>query len=1120
MDLLPPRTGTQDDRRQAPGTHAPTRPAAIRLDPSQAAALDGALASPTSLILGAPGTGKTTLALEIAAAAVERQGLNPDEILVLSATRRGAGLLRDALAARLGMTVRGAVVRTAASAAFAILAKLAQSAGDPAPVLITGPEQDLALAELLAGHARGEGASVVWPATIPAETLALRGFREELRDLLMRSAERGLTPDDLADLGRRYGRPEWQAAGRLYDEYLSVMALRQLTPDSGARYDPAVVVDEAADVFEHWTGPGRPEWSLVIVDDYQEATAATARLCHALAAAGARLVLLGDPDTSAQAFRGATPALIGRAGAGQPPGAGIPSAARDEFGAETLVLDTVWRHGAELRTATQTVTQEIGSVGAVEHRRATARPAQSVEADGAVETVVLPSPALEEAHIAKTLRSEHLLHGTPWSQMVVIARSGSELLRLRRALTSASVPVTVLGADLPLRDEPAVRPLLGVLRAAVSGNVDVETVVELLTSPLGGIDAVALRRLRRALRGAELTAGGGRSSDTLLVELINDPEQVEQLPSDIARAPRRIIRMLAAGRAAMDAPGATAQTVLWALWAAADVAETWRSIAVNGGPGSARADRDLDAVMALFRSAEQFVDRVPQATALAFADFLQSQDLPADTLARQGAAAETVSLLTPAGAAGGEWEVVVVAGLQDGSWPDLRLRDSLLGSQALVDVLSGRSEDAATAGREARRSVLADELRAFAVAVSRATRRLVVTAASDTDHEPSVFVDLLTGDEDDDAGGEAGAAGADAPDVFAAPLDLRGVVATLRTELAEAVEAVEETGADPDGTTERATALAALLARLAVAGVGEADPRTWYGSAQVSSDEGLWSPDEQVMVSPSKVEQVHRCGLRWALESAGGTGANALSQSVGTLIHDIARELPSGGHAELAAELDRRWHELGLPEGWPATQTRRRADAMIMRLAEYYKDVTGDVVVEESFEVTVGRAVLRGAVDRLELSGEDSVRVTDLKTGKGIPTVPEGQTNPQLGAYQLAVEAGAFTSLPPGTRSVGAQLVFLSDGAKGTRRKQDAIGQDPENWARTLVEEAAEAMAGAAFTATENSLCSMCGVRRSCPLQSEGRQVVDLGLPETPPVHPQTTEPPAAPSAKLGEDRS
>ena len=56
-----------------------------------------------------------------------------------------------------------------------------------------------------------------------------------------------------------------------------------------------------------------------------------------------------------------------------------------------------------------------------------------------------------------------------------------------------------------------------------------------------------------------------------------------------------------------------------------------------------------------------------------------SQDLPADTLAAR-ARREAVAVLTPAGAAGREWDLVVVAGVQDGVWPDLRLRDSVLGA--------------------------------------------------------------------------------------------------------------------------------------------------------------------------------------------------------------------------------------------------------------------------------------------------------------------------------------------------------------------------------------------------------------------------------------------------------
>src|SRR5450756_3165588 len=86
-------------------------------------------------------------------------------------------------------------------------------------------------------------------------------------------------------------------------------------------------------------------------------------------------------------------------------------------------------------------------------------------------------------------------------------------------------------------------------------------------------------------------------------------------------------------------------------------------------------DRDLDAVLALFTAAEQFVDRLPQAPVSAFLDHLQSQELPADSLALRGDAGPAVELLTAAGAAGSEWDLVVVAGVQGGVWPDLRLRD-------------------------------------------------------------------------------------------------------------------------------------------------------------------------------------------------------------------------------------------------------------------------------------------------------------------------------------------------------------------------------------------------------------------------------------------------------------
>lgn len=758
----------------------------VRLDPTQRAVVERLTAPGTGalLVLGAPGTGKTTTAIEGVVAATDALGLAPDDVLVLVPTRRAAADVRDRLSARLRRTAGQPVVRTAASAAFSVLRARAAHLGEPPPTLISGPEQDLLLGELLAGHAAGDGVPLDWPATVPAQVLGLRSFRDELRDLLMRAAERGLRPEDLAARGRRHDRPEWVAAAHLYREYLDVTELRQSTPDAGDRYDPAVVVDEAAQALLAWDdelpGAPRPRWRLVVVDDHQESTAATARLLRVLADDGARLALFADPDEAVQTFRGASPALVGRA----------PVAGRGlgELGADRLVLGTAWRQGPALRGVTAAVTQEIGAVAGVAHRRATARgtgaatehgPSPAVEhrprgASGPGTTgpetagpdrstarvAILPSAPQEAAYVAHALRAAHLERGVAWDRMAVIARSGGQVASLRRALAGAAVPVSVLGSDVPLRDEPAVRPLLLALRCALDPSaLDAEAAVALLTSPFGGADAVGLRRVRRALRAEELAGGGGRASDALLVEMLGDPARTAALPAAVRRGPQRLATLLAAGRLAGLEPAATAQTVLWALWSAAGLAEPWRRAALAGGPAGARADRDLDAVLALFRAAETFVDRMPQSPPLAFVEYLESQDLPSDSLAAQGAAGGGRGA-DPAGAAGREWDVVVVAGVQDGTWPDLRLRDSLLGAQALVEVLAGRADDGRLDGAQARTAVLADELRSFAVATSRARRALLVTAVSDADEQPSPFVDLV---QSPDPGPGAGPDAAPAP---------------------------------------------------------------------------------------------------------------------------------------------------------------------------------------------------------------------------------------------------------------------------------------------------------------------------------------------------------------------
>ena len=1046
---------------------APPAPPEV-LDEAQAAIVAHGRGAGPLVVLGGPGTGKTTALVEAVVARVGRDGVPPDAVLVLAPSRTAAAALRDRISARLARTVTEPLSRTPHAYAFGLLRRARVLDGDVPPRLISGPEQDQILGDLLAGHADGVVRGPAWPPSVGEELRGLRGFRDELRDLLMRAVERGLTPGDLADLGVAHDRPDWVAAADVLGEYLDVTALA--TPGA---YDPAGIVDAATELLAADADllAGEHERRLLVVmDDAHEATAATFRLLDVLAGEGRDLLLAGDPDAATQTFRGARPALLADARHRFP--------GRDGAAAPVVVLRTVHRHGAALRAVARRVAERIGSAGAVAHRAA--RPAAGLP-DGppgsGAQVALLSSGSLEAAYVAQWLRRHHLEGGVPWGAMAVVVRSARSTQPLRRAMAAAGVPVAVPPAEVPVRDEPAVRPLRLAMRLSlIDAEPAAEDVAELLVGPVGGADPVALRRLRQALRAVEVSAGGGRASDDLLVEAVLAPGSLALLEPRVSAPARRVASVVTAGRAAAAAPGATAETVLWALWDAAGLAEPWRRTALRGGQAGARADRDLDAVVALFEAAERYVDRLPHVGPAGFLAYLEGQDLPSDTLAERAPDGEAVALVTAAGAAGREWDVVAVPGVQEGVWPDLRLRSSLLGAQALADLLDGRTGAGGGTVAAQRRAVLDDELRTFHVAVTRPRRHLLVTAVRSEDELPSGFVDLVDPLPDDVEVRPV----TDVPRSMTLPAlvaELRGVVTDLAAHPARRDEAARR------------------LAELAAAGVPGAHPDDWFGHAGLTDDRPLRADGQQVAVSPSKVEQFDRCALRWLLESSGGTAGSSVSQALGNLVHEIAQQVPDLDRAALAERLAATIGRLGLGDGWVDARQRERAHDMVTKLADYAAQARKAgrelLAVEQPVQVEVGRAVVRGQVDRVERDADGRLVVVDLKTGKSAPANAELARHAQLGVYQVAVEEGALDDVAPGRESGGALLVQLGTARKsaGVQDQRPLADDDDPRWARDLVERAADGMAGARFPASGNPLCRMCAVRRACPLQPEGRQV-------------------------------
>ncbi len=1091
------------------------------LDPDQQRVVDhpgGPL-----LVLAGPGTGKTTTLVETVVEQV-RRGRSPEQVLLLTFSRGAAQQLRERVTARLGSTTRGPVAMTIHAYAWALLRR--ELPGEPLR-LLTGAEQDLEIGRLLRGEV--EDGAVRWPADLrPA--LGLSGFRDELRDLLMRAQERGLGGPDLVALGRSRELPAWVAAGSFLDDYEARFDLdvqHQVIDQAGLVVAAAALLEQDARLRER----ERAAYKVVLVDEYQDTDPAQVRLLQALAGDGRDLVAVGDPDQSIYGFRGADVRgiLDFHEHFPQGPGGGPPV---------TVELRTSRRAGPALLAASRAVAGRLPAGRLGRGFRDLTADRSVVSDDGSVEVLLAGSATGEAALVADVLRRAHLVDGVPWSEMAVLLRSTPRALAgLRRGLLAAGVPVSVPVEELPLAEEPAVTALLGALSLALDpGSATEQDVLALLTGPLVGADALAVRRLRRALREQDRrmrddtlrAAGPGRvdvegdadrddGSHDVRADVSDDVSDVgrdgderggrgraedcgdtedrpqepvaaaelllaaaRQVPVRPGTGDRRalgpLLRLQGLLQAARDAQG-TAEQVLWAVWQRSGLADRWEQESVAGGARGARADRALDAVVALFETAGRFVDRLPHLGALALVADVLAQQVPGDSAHGRTSQAGSVRLLTAHAAKGLEWRLVVVAGVQEGVWPDLRMRGSLLATERLDELLQTSGEPA---GRvlDHRAERLVEERRLFYVAVTRARERLVVTAVDGgegDDDRPSRFLSEL---------------GLPLPVSVAAlarPLTSAGVLGELRRAAAE----------DQDPALREAACR--RLARLAMGHQAPrhaaADPEHWWGVAALSDGAPLVPPGDPVRVSPSVVESFDTCALRWFLLSGVGmSSSSGPAQVLGGVVHALC-ELASGAdaldEATVVERLGEVWPRLDLGAPWKARSRREEALGFFAKFVAWAAANPRELVgTELSLSVPMGDGVeLRGRVDRLERDEQGRAVVVDLKTGRK-PKDDEVARHAQLGVYQLAVELGAFVDRQL-SRSGGASLLQLKPNKRAVEQTQVALSEDEDpDWARTTVERVVQGMRGASFPPVRNDQCATCPVQACCPLQPGGEELL------------------------------
>ena len=1068
------------------------------------------------LVLAGPGTGKTTTVVEAIVSVLSDPAgpLAPQQVLGLTFGRRAANELRQRVTARVG----GGLV-PAVSTFHSFCYSLVRTYGDAEEFvrplrLMTGPEQDLHVRELIEGSVALDRVS--WPDWLrPA--LGTRGLSEQVRSLIARARSLNLDPEDLVALGESEGDPAWSAVGQFLGDYLDVLDAEGVL-DYTELLHRAVTLAETPAIRSQL----QERYRAVFVDEYQDTDPLQVRLLHSLAAPSATLIVVGDPDQAIYSFRGADPGGISRF--------------REEFGGgrqdvPVEILGHTRRFGPVIRQVGSAVLGNRVPIGFSRAEIARHR-APQCEAnpwgDGRVEVLTFDSVSAQAEHIGELLRraraesnqafesGEDPRPPMAWSDMAVLVRSGvRDIGPIVRALIAAGVPAEVAGDELPLHREVAVAPLLSALRVIVDDSaLTPERAHDLLLSPLVQADPSSLRRLGRALRrldrdgafdDAPSSDDRPRASEELIRDAVRDLDMLALIAPELVGPAWTSIeclnRMLVTGRGLVG-DGATPEDALWALWSSTSWPARLQRAALRGGASGRRADHDLDAVCALFDAAADVTARAGRGKGVAaFLAELEGQWIPAQSQQEHRTRGDAVRVLTAHRSKGLQWRLVVVAGVQEESWPDIRRRGSLLG----VDRLGPEGQVAPASVAE----LIAEERRLFYVACTRAQQHLIVTAVSsvlEDGLQPSRFVADL---------GVAPVRRSGRPGRSLSPA---AVVARLRCA-----------AVDPSTSPRLRGVAVDRLARLAAVAdedgrrlISAADPQTWWGLREMTeSDQAVRPTALPVLLSGSGLDGLHSCPLRWFLaHEVRGESPSTTALGFGSVVHVIADQVSRGALARdddsIAAALDHVWSRMPYDAPWESVQQRAEAVAAVQRFLAFDEQRRADgftlVATEARFELQLDvpcpdghseTVRLTGSMDRVDVDQSGKVVVSDYKTSKVKPSSADVASHHQLGVYQIAIREGAIEGRSGLDDLGGASLVQLRNELAKTpglpvEQAQAALpplateGDEQLTWMDEALGRAAALIRAEDFVATrDDNMCKFCQFRRLCPAWPSGQGVVE-----------------------------
>jgi superfamily I DNA/RNA helicase/CRISPR/Cas system-associated exonuclease Cas4 (RecB family) len=1001
------------------------RPVEMRIDPTR---WDQAVADTDGpqLIVSGPGTGKTEFLVRRAQKLIESGKALPAEILILTFSRRAAGEISRRVSA--GITGGAAVASTFHSFAHRLLETHgAHSQGwTQLPALLTGPEQVGMVSRLLKEE---DGAE--WPVNY-RPLLAGSTMAEEVADFLLRCRERLLGPAEIAALAVE--RSQWRALPafmRRYDRELE--ALNRI--DYGALLATAVNALEMPDI----RAAVAAQYRYVLVDEYQDTSAAQARLLELLTEPHRNITVTGDPYQSVYSFRGADLGNVVQ----------FPGRFRDLSGrpARRLILTTSFRVPAEILAGALRIVAGGDLPGG-------AGPVIPAPHSGRVDAYVFDQASAEAEWIATQIDRLHLEQGMAYSQMGVFVRSTRHILpELSRALERKRIPHDA--PDRRLVDHPAIRLIFDLVEASC---VDARASVENLFM---GVREEADRAVRRLLLGPLFSLSLARERDLLRIRRRSGLAWAEIIGRYVPEA---------TGTSALIADPSWAESApavegFWRLWTSVP-----QFVDMVVEPRLA----DFRAAWAAFSQVlERQFERDPAVTLADYQMMSASEDFEAaPLLSLQAIGTDQLTLTTLHQAKGLEFEVVFIADAAEGVFPDLRRSTALLRPEYLAQ------PEALTPGNAARFR-LQEEMRLAYTAMTRARQRVVWTATSaaidEGERRPSRFLLAASGFSD------FGHIKAPPRIQSEAPATTSEAQAMLRKTLTDPVAPA----------VERLAALAALANPVTSAW----DASTFAGTAARGADTGVIT--DSISLSPSQAESYADCPRRYVFERRLGAGDTFSPHAhFGSLIHRVLEisersALEAGlARSELGqalAALEQVWAEeadFGTPtlnEAW-----KGRGQKLLSRMNDNWPGDQASVVAsEEKLELEIDGITWRGRADRIEQYEPDRLRVVDYKTSTTQPTKAEAAESLQLGFYLLAVAANP-------------ELAGLGD-ADAAQFWHPMVDQpirefDLKNLPMVIdrLRAIGQGILAERWPATPGVHCKNCSVMSLCPAWPEGREAYVL----------------------------